>query len=476
MPINESPYEEARTHPSTSTNETGIDRARRRLRPPPVPTDDRARSRMVLDTMILHLHPVRIPERTLKWTYTWGLGGLAALLIVMLVSTGVLLLPNYTPTAPDAYLSILSLRSNVWFGDLIRNVHHWSANLLIVVVALHLLRVFFTGAYRPPREVNWIFGVVMLLLILAANFTGYLLPWDQLAFWAITVGTSLISYVPFVGGWFGSLLLGGPEVSGATLLNFYALHISFVPLSLLMLMALHFWRIRKDGGLTIPRDVAEPVVEKPKRVTTIPRLIRRETVWALAWIAIILAFSIFVSAPLEGIADPNLSPNPAKAPWYFMGIQELLLHFHPFVAAFVIPSLGLAGIISLPFLDHLTDHEGIWFRSHRGRSLAALAAGCSLALSSAWIVADDLFIDWTVWLGNWPTIISNGFIPLAIAVMVLTLLDLWVDKGLGGTLEERVLFLFMFLAVSLVVLTIVGVFFRGPGMELLWPWSISTTH
>ncbi len=456
--------------------ETGLDRARKRLKPPPVPTDDRARSRLVLDTMILHLHPARIPQRTLKWTYTWGLGGLAALLVTMLVTTGVLLLTNYTPTAPDAYLSILALRSNVWFGDLLRNVHHWSANLLIVVAVLHLLRVFFTGAYRPPREVNWIFGIVMLLLILGANFTGYLLPWDQLAFWAITVGTSLISYVPFIGGWLGSLLLGGPEVSGATLLNFYALHISFVPLSLFVLMALHFWRVRKDGGLTLPRAAGEAPVEKPRRVTTIPYLIRRETVWALSWIAIILTFSVFVSAPLEGIADPNLSPNPAKAPWYFMGLQELLLHFHPFVAAIVIPSLALAGIISLPFLDHLTDHEGIWFRSGRGRSLAMLAAGCSLALSSAWIVADDLFLDWAAWLGNWPTIISNGFIPLAIAVMVLALLDLWVDKGLDGTLEERVLFLFTFLAVSLVVLTIVGIFFRGPGMELMWPWSIASGH
>ena len=462
----------ATTPETDSTGESGIDRARRRLKPPPVPTDDRARSRMVLDTMILHLHPARIPERTLRWTYTWGLGGLAALLVIMLVSTGVLLLANYTPTAPDAYLSILNIRSNVWFGDLLRSVHHWSANLLIVVAVLHMLRVFYTGAYRPPREVNWIFGTIMLLLILGANFTGYLLPWDQLAFWAITVGTSLISYVPFIGGWLQNLLLGGPEVSGATLLNFYALHISFVPLSLFVLMALHFWRVRKDGGLTLPREVDEAPVERPKRVTTIPHLIRRETIWAISWIAIILIFSLFVSAPLEGIADPNLSPNPAKAPWYFMGLQELLLHFHPFVAAIVIPSLTLAGFLALPFIDHVTDHEGVYFRSRRGRSIATMAAGFSLFLTAAWIVADDRFLDWTTWLAGWPTLVSNGLIPLAIAVTVLALLDMWIEKSLGATLEERVLFLFTFLAISLVVLTIVGVFFRGPGMELFWPWAM----
>jgi quinol-cytochrome oxidoreductase complex cytochrome b subunit len=461
------------TSPARSAaRETGIDRARKRLKPPPVPTDDRARSRLVLDTMILHLHPARIPQQTLRWTYTWGLGGLAALLVVMLVTTGVLLLTNYTPTAPDAYLSILNLRSNVWFGELLRNVHHWSANLLIVVAVLHALRVFFTGAYRPPREVNWIFGIVMLLLILGANFTGYLLPWDQLAYWAITVGTSLIAYVPFIGGWLGSLLLGGPEVSGATLLTFYALHISFVPLSLFVLMALHFWRVRKDGGLTLPRSVGETPEERPTRVTTIPHLIRRETVWALSWVALIVVFSVFVPAPLEGIADPNLSPNPAKAPWYFMGIQELLLHFHPFVAAIVIPTLALAGLFSLPFVDHVSDHEGIYFRSKRGRSLATMAAGFSLILTSAWILADDRYLDWTGWLDGWPTIVSNGLIPLAVAVMVLALLDLWIERTLGATLEERVLFLVTFLIVSLVILTAVGIFFRGPGMELFWPWSM----
>jgi len=457
-------------------DESSFDRARKRLTPPAMPKDDRGRSKLVLNTLVLHLHPARIPERTLKWIYTWGLGGLAALLILMLIFTGVFLQANYTPAAPDAYLDVLNLRSNVWFGDLLRNVHHWSANLLIVVAVLHLLRVFFTGAHRPPREVNWIFGVVMLLLILGANFTGYLLPWDQLAFWAITVGTSLVAYIPFVGDQIGSLLLGGPEVTGATLLNFYSLHISFIPLSLVILMSLHFWRVRKDGGLTIPRDIGEAPIERPARVTTIPHLVRREAVWALAWIAIIITFSVFVAAPLEGIADPNVSPNPAKAPWYFMGIQELLLHFHPFVAAIVIPTIALVGIFALPFIDHSTEHEGIYFRSKRGRSLAVMAVGFSLIMTSAWVVADDLFFDWTNWLANWPTIISNGFIPLALVVIVLALLDLWIDRTLKGTLEERILFLFTFVVVALIVLTVIGVFFRGPGMELFWPWDMPAAH
>ena len=142
---------------------------------------------------------------------------------------------TYTPTPDGAYNSILAMKTTVWFGELIRNIHHWSANLMIVVVALHLLRVFFTGAFRMPREFNWIIGLVMLLLTVAANFTGYLLPWDQLAYWGITVGSSIISYIPVIGEGLSRLLLGGPEISAATLLNFYGLHISVIPMAILAL-------------------------------------------------------------------------------------------------------------------------------------------------------------------------------------------------------------------------------------------------
>ncbi|MCK4488725.1 MAG: cytochrome b N-terminal domain-containing protein, partial [Anaerolineales bacterium] len=161
-----------------------FDRMRKTLAPSGIPVDRRGRMRMVVDSLILHIHPTKVNSRTLRFTYTWGLGGLAALLTVILVSTGVLLEMNYTPSPPDAYLDIINLTTNVWFGSLIRNLHHWSGNLLIVAAVLHLLRVFFTGAYRPPRELNWMLGVAMLLLVLGANFTGYLLPWDQLAYWA----------------------------------------------------------------------------------------------------------------------------------------------------------------------------------------------------------------------------------------------------------------------------------------------------
>lgn len=452
-------------------NPTMVQRLRR-LEPPAYPKDDRSRMRMVVDSLVLHIHPSKVPERTLNWTYTWGLGGLSGMLIVLLGLTGILLQMNYTPSPPQAYLDILSLRSNTWFGDFLRNIHHWSANLLVIVSVLHLLRVFFTGGFRHPRELNWLLGIGMLLLVLAANFTGYLLPWDQLAYWAITVGASIITYIPIIGDTLSRLLLGGPEVGAATLLNFYSLHISFIPLGIVILMSYHFWRVRKDGGLTIPKTLNEKEAAKMERVTTIPHLVRRELVFAIAWLAIIFTWSMFVPAPLEGIANPAVSPNPAKAPWYFLGIQELLLHFHPFIGAILIPGLALGVLAMLPFFDLSMDSVGIYFRSKRGRYLSLLAVGLAILLTPAWVVLDEYFIDWAAWLPGWPSLVSNGIIPLAFLLLSLVGLDEWLKSTFRATQEERILGLFIFLATGLVVLTIIGIFFRGPGMSLVWPWEI----
>lgn len=448
------------------------------LGPPEFPRDDRSRMRMVVDNLVLHLHPTRVPVSTLRWTYTWGLGGLSAMLVVLLGSTGIFLQMNYTPSPTQAYLDVLALRTDTWFGDLLRNIHHWSANLLVVVTVLHLLRVFFTGAHRPPRKLNWLLGVGMLLLVIGGNFTGYLLPWDQLAFWAITVGTSIISYVPLLGGAISRLLLGGPEVGAATLLNFYSLHISFIPMGILMLMSYHFWRVRKDGGLTLPKSVSE--TEEPKavfstaveRVTTIPHLVSREMVWAIAWLALILIFSMLVPAPLEGIANPDVSPNPAKAPWYFMGIQELLLHFHPLVGAILIPATALALLAALPFYDVNPASVGIYFRSLRGRALSLLATGLALLATPAWVLLDEYVLDWTAWLPAWPSLVTGGLIPAAIVLLGLVLMDEWFHASFKASTEERILALFVFLFTALVVLTLVGIFFRGPGMALYWPWAM----
>jgi len=448
-----------------------VGRMLKTLSPAPLPNDDRGRMRMVLDNLVLHLHPARVPESTLRLSYTWGLGGLSAMLVMVLALTGVFLEMNYTPSPSQAYLDILSLRTNVWFGMLLRNLHHWSANLLVVVTLLHLLRVFYTGGHRAPRETNWLVGVTMLLLVLAANFTGYLLPWDQLAYWAVTVGTSILAYIPVAGPFISSLLLGGPEIGASTLLNFYSLHISFIPLTIAMLMSLHFWRVRKDGGLTIPKvNGEEPRVE---RVTTIPHLVRRELAFALVWLVILLTWALWVPAPLEAIANPEISPNPAKAPWYFMGIQELLLHFHPLVGAVIIPGLGLAALAFLPFYDVRIESVGVYFRSQRGRYLSLLASGLALLVVPTWVVVDETLIHWAEWLPTWPSLISNGLVPLAMVILGLVGLDEIFQRLYHTDQEERILVLFTFLLVGLLTLTAIGIFFRGPGMALVWPWDIA---
>jgi quinol-cytochrome oxidoreductase complex cytochrome b subunit len=449
-----------------------FERMRNRLTPEGVPADDRGRMRMVVDSFVLHIHPAKVDVSSMKWTYTWGLGGLAGLLMTILGLTGIVLLNNYTPAAPQAYLDILEINSNVWFGELIRNIHHWSANLLIVITVLHLIRVFVTGSYRPPRELNWLIGVAMLLLVLGANFTGYLLPWDQLAYWAITVGTSIISYMPLIGQWLTQLVLGGPEVGAKTLLNFYSMHISFIPLAIFGLMMYHFWRIRKDGGLTMPKSSKQTEAPKPERVTTIPHLVNREIIFAVGWMAALLVFSMLVPAPLEGIANPALSPNPAKAPWYFMGLQELLLHFHPLVGAIILPSLAILGIFLLPFFDLNLKSVGVYFRSQRGRSLTLLAIGISLITTPIWVLLDEYVLNWNEWLPNWDMLISNGLIPLAIVLLPLIFLNDWIHKSFQADTEERALFIAAYIFTAFIVLTIIGIFFRGPGMSLYFPWNM----
>jgi quinol-cytochrome oxidoreductase complex cytochrome b subunit len=428
---------------------------------------------LVVDNLILHLHPSTIPEKTLKLNLTWGLGGMAAVLMLVLVVTGVMLMFVYTPSPDRAYNDILALQTNVWFGQLVRNLHHWSGNAMLVIAFLHLLRVFFTGGFRHPREFNWLLGLSLLLLTVAANFTGYLLPWDQLAYWAITVGTGLIEYIPLVGPWIQTVILGGPEVNAATLLNFYGLHIALIPIGLLWLMSLHFWRVRKDGGVVIPRAPGGPAEQKVGRVVTIPHLVVRELVVALVLLAVLLLWAMVVNAPLEALASPDQSPNPAKAPWYFMGIQELLLHFHPLVAALVIPLLALGALSILPYLDADLDSVGIWFRSHKGRRMGLVAAGLALLITPLLILADEFILDFAGWLPSLPTVISNGLVPLALLLLGLIGFYDGFKKRYVATHCETIQATFILLLVAFVGLTIIGIWFRGPGMALMWPWQVA---
>jgi quinol-cytochrome oxidoreductase complex cytochrome b subunit len=207
------------------------------------------RSLVMTTNIFFHLHPVKVNWKSIKWTYSFGLGIIATIVFLELSLTGILLMFYYVPTVERAYGYILTLQTQVPLGQLIRNLHRWGAHLMVIVVVLHMARVFYAGAYKPPRQFNWVVGVFLLILTLGASFTGYLLPWDQLAYWAITVGTSVASYAPLAGDTMKAFLLGGPEVGQEALTRFYALHVILIPAGIALLISLHIWRVRKDGGM-----------------------------------------------------------------------------------------------------------------------------------------------------------------------------------------------------------------------------------
>ena len=216
------------------------------------PNTPRNQMLAVATNVFLHLHPTRIHRTHVKITHTYCLGGLSFFLFLGLTLTGVLLMFYYVPSVERAYQDMQALQTDVRFGMLMRNTHRWMAHGMVITVLLHMMRVFYTGAYKPPREFNWIVGVVLLVLTLLLSFTGYLLPWDELAFRAITVGTNMIGSDPVLGEVNQFVLIGGFEVGQNALIRFYTLHVVGLPLLAAIFMAVHFWRIRRDGGLARP--------------------------------------------------------------------------------------------------------------------------------------------------------------------------------------------------------------------------------
>ncbi|MBU0717556.1 MAG: cytochrome b N-terminal domain-containing protein [Planctomycetes bacterium] len=236
-----------------------------------LPRDDPSRAAVIASNVFLHVHPAAMRKSGFALSFTWCMGGITFLLFLVEVVTGILLMFYYRPTAEHAYFDIQDLRAQVSFG-LVREVHRWGGHAMVITIWLHMLRVFLTGSYKPPREFNWVVGVVLLVLTMFLSFTGYLLPWDQLSMWAVTVGSQMAAATPLIGaeGPLSSFLqidgvplihrgndvrfalLGGTAVGPATLLRFYVLHCVFVPVVAAVLIAVHFWRIRKDGGISGP--------------------------------------------------------------------------------------------------------------------------------------------------------------------------------------------------------------------------------
>jgi len=443
----------------------------RSIFPIPLGTHGEAnRKRFYRSNLLLHFRPPTVKERTLRFTLTWGLGGMAATLVLLLMATGILLKFVYIPTPVEAYASVNLIVSQIPFGRLIRNIHHWSANFLVVVLLLHMLRIFFTGAFHPPRQFNLVVGLFLFGLVLTANLSGYLLPYDQLAYWAVTVIAAMVGYLPFIGDWVLQVLGLGTDMSPGTLSIFFTMHTAAIPVLLTCFMAFHFWRIRKAGGVVVPRKPGEQIEKNPSKVPVIPHLLVREMATALTVTAVILLFSISFDAPLSSPANPGLSPTVVRAPWYFAGLQELLLHIHPSVAVSLVPLLAGFFFLSIPYFAYKEETEGIWFASKRGKKQTVVTAITSLTLAPVLVVLDTKVPKTTDrWLPM-PPIVHNGLIPLLFFLILITVAILTLRIKGKCTTGETIQCLFVFLVTGFIALTIVSVFFRGPSMQLIWPF------
>jgi quinol-cytochrome oxidoreductase complex cytochrome b subunit len=353
----------------------------------------------------------------------------------------------YVPSVERAYGSVKDLEYVVSFGWLLRGVHRIAAHLMVAVVFLHMARVFLTGAYKngsavgSHRPLNWIIGVVLLVVTLLLSFTGYLLPWDQLAYWAITVGTNIASAAPVLGEWIRFVLLGGTTIDQGALIRFYVLHVFFLPAVVFILFAWHMWRIRKDGGLasydhevlgqkaeqTTPVKsktysllgitngttvhVQNAMIDEEKEtVPSTPNLTRRIWLVTLAtFVAVVMLTTIF-RAPLESPANPSVTPNPAKAPWYFLWLQEIVTDTTlklggltingALIGGILLPGLLLLLAVLWPFLDKSSINSvGVWFPTERKKQNMAFLGICLIIIIFTII---GTFLRGPYWNFYWP--------------------------------------------------------------------------
>ena len=475
------------------------------------PTTDRSRSTFVFGNFFLHIHAVRIHRWTMRWSTTWGLGVMSLSAFFITLITGILLMFYYKPYPLAAYDSIKDIHFVVPTGLFIRNIHRWAAQLMVFTVLLHMTRVFYTAAYRSPREFNWVLGMALLVVTLGLSFTGYLLPWDQLAYWAITIGANIaqspreltdalgITQYFDVGGWQRFLILGSDDIGEEALIRFYLLHVMILPLALAMLIAVHFWRIRKDGGLARPADAdrrlgppsaatypvftAAPqktyhlaavvrgrtalVDEGPENtVPAMPHLFYAELGVFMLTLLICLALSLVSDAPLKELANPAVPENPAKAPWYFLGLQELV-SYSALMGGIGIPSIVLIGLLLIRYLDRETHGTGDWFGGPGGKPLVLR----SIVFGLLAVLAVEIFAIRLGWIREWwvaaPQILITFVNPGTVLTAMYAAYSVWCVRRYEST-RAGALALFTCFLCGFIVLTIVGVHFRGPNWGFYW--------
>ena len=319
-----------------------------------------------------HLHPPTIPARQARWSYTLGAGGLAVFLTIVVGATGVLETFYYIPTPDQAAQSVQTIAYLVPFGGLVRSLHYWSAQMLAAFAGLHLLRVFFTGAYAGRRRFNHLLGMALMVGIVLVDFTGYVLRWDQGIQWALVVGTNLLGTIPLVGDALLVMAAGGPELTAPALIRFYAWHIFGLTLPFIVFAIWHVFRVRRDGGIAVPPPALRTDHER------IPRqaLVRTEVMAALITGAILLLLSAIWPAPIAPpITDIQGFSGEASAPWFFLWVQEMLKWGDPFLFGVAVPLILLGVLAGLPYLagNPAPAELGTWF-PHSGRGIQIIVA------------------------------------------------------------------------------------------------------
>ena len=291
----------------------------------------------------------------------FSLGSLAMFLLLLQAATGAFLALYYSPSPEHAHNAVTYISEEVPFGAFVRGLHHWGASAMVIIVFLHLLRVVLYGSYKAPRELTWIFGVLLLLVVLGFGFTGYLLPWDEKAYWATVVGVEIASIAPGLGDFVAKVLRGGTEIGAVTLSRFYALHTVWLPWLAFGLVGVHLFFVRYYGSSGTPQNTPEEMkTGKP----FYPDQVFEDVVGMLILFAVLASVALFVPVPLEDVADPTNANYDPRPEWYFLFLFQLLKYFQgslEVIGTFVIPTVGMVLLLLLPFLDR-SERVVLWKR------------------------------------------------------------------------------------------------------------------
>jgi ubiquinol-cytochrome c reductase cytochrome b subunit len=339
------------------------------------------------EAFLLHIKPTYYHESVTRFTHTFRLGLLSTYLFAVETITGIFLMIWYAPSPDRAYADMIGLLSNVPAGQFMRDVHRLGAELMVAVVTLHMVRTYLTGSYKAPRQFTWFTGVILLVITLFLSFSGYLLPWDQLAFWAVTIGTSMAEAVPpqIVGDTVNLLARGAPDIGANGLLRFYLLHVFFLPLLLILFFFVHYYKV-VHFGISLPaqeEEIGQDTANKvpaDRRVYYLPDIFLDEAVFLTAFTTILVLVTVlFFQAPLESIANPQSTPLHTVAPWYFYWLQGLLKIADKTVAGVFIPGILLVLLAAIPYLDRNPSRRG---KDRRVAIISGIVAGVVMIILS----------------------------------------------------------------------------------------------